>query len=142
MKRTQRIIRHLIDENGKKVVHIPLDDKAKRYAILFEEDYQNLIDLGLSPRWRIKQDRGAKRVMVWNRTTGYEVAVARLIVSAGAKQSVTYANGNPLDLRATNLVIGLGKGLRNDRNDIRPSRNFTKHSLVKHEYIHNGNPRT
>ena len=80
--------------------------------------------------------------MVWNRTTGYEVAVARLIVSAGAKQSVTYANGNPLDLRAPNLVVGLGKGLRNDRSDIRHSRNFTKHSLVKHEYIHSGNTTT
>ena len=135
MKRTQRIIRHLIDENRKKVVHLPLDDKAKRYAILFEADYQNLIDLGLSPRWRVKKDRGVIRVMVWNRATGYEVAVARLIVGAGPKQSVTYANGNPLDLRASNLVVGLGKALRNDRNEIQPSKHLTRKSVVRHEYI-------
>src|SRR6516165_1909719 len=115
MKRKQRIVRHLT-ENGHELVEVPLDNKAKRYAILFEEDYQNLMDLGLSPRWRVKRDRGAIRVMVWSRTAGYEVAVARLIVSAGPKQSVTYANGNALDLRASNLVVGLGRGLRNDRN--------------------------
>src|SRR6516162_4081781 len=131
----QRIIRHLIDENRKKVVHVPLDDKAKRYAIVLEPDYQNLIDLGLSSRWRVKKDRGAIRVMVWNRATGYEVAVARLTVGAGAKQSVTYANGNPLDLRANNLVVGLGKALRNDRNEIKPSRHLTRKSVVRHEYI-------
>jgi hypothetical protein len=130
----QRIIRHLI-ENGHKLVHVPLDNKAKRYAILFEEDYQNLIDLGLTPRWRVKRDRGAIRVMVWNRATGYEIAVARLIVGAGARQSVTYANGNPLDLRASNLVVGLGKALRNDRNEIKPSKHLTRKSVVRHEYI-------
>jgi hypothetical protein len=137
MKRKQRIVRHLT-ENGHKLVNVPLDDRAKRYAILFEQDYQNLIDLGLSPRWRIKNDRGAKRVMVWNRATGYEVAVARLIVGAGAKQSVTYANGNPFDLRAINLVVGLGRGLRNDRNDIRASKNAMTSNLFRHEYVTNG----
>jgi hypothetical protein len=132
--RKQRIVRHLT-ENGHRLVQVPLDDKAKRYAIVFEEDYQNLIDAGLTPRWRVKKDRGAIRVMVWNRNTGYEVAVARLIVGAGAKQSVTYANGNPLDLRASNLVVGLGKGLRNDRSEIKHSNHTTKRSVVRHEYI-------
>src|SRR6516165_11704459 len=134
MKRNQRIVRHLTD-NGHRLVNVPLDDRAKRYAILFEQDYQNLMDLGLTPRWRVKRDRGAIRVMVWNRNTGYEVAVARLVVGAGSKQSVTYANGNPLDLRASNLVVGLGKGLRNDRNEIKPSKHLTRKSVVRHEYI-------
>jgi hypothetical protein len=134
MKRNQRIVRHLTD-NGHRLVNVPLDDRAKRYAILFEQDYQNLMDLGLTPRWRVKRDRGAIRVMVWNRNTGYEVAVARLVVGAGSKQSVTYANGNPLDLRASNLVVGLGKGLRNDRNEIKHSNHTTKRSIVRHEYI-------
>ena len=134
MKRNQRIVRHLTD-NGHRLVNVPLDDRAKRYAILFEQDYQNLMDLGLTPRWRVKRDRGAIRVMVWNRNTGYEVAVARLVVGAGSKQSVTYANGNPLDLRASNLVVGLGKGLRNDRSEIKHSNHTTKRSIVRHEYI-------
>jgi hypothetical protein len=135
MKRAQRIVRHLIDEQGHKLVHVPLDAKAKRYAILFENDYTALIDLGLSPRWRLKRDRGATRVTVWNRATRQEVAVARLIIGAGAGQAVTNANGNSLDLRANNLVVSSGKGTRNDRSAIRPSKNFTRNDLVKHEYV-------
>ena len=58
-----------------------------------------------------------------------------MIAQAGLGQSVAHANGNPLDLRARNLVTGLGKGTRKDLDDIRPTNRFTYKTIVKHEYL-------
>jgi hypothetical protein len=127
-------VKHCLDEVGDKVVHVPLDDTGKRFAIVDEVIFEDLIDLGLSPIWRLKHDRKRDRVVFWNRETNQDTAIARVIVDPGPGQSVAHANGNPLDLRARNLVIGLGKGLRKDRDDIRPSNRFNYKTIVKHEY--------
>src|SRR5262245_10597533 len=103
MRKKQRTIKHLIDEHGKKIVHVPLSDTVKsRYAILYENEYLALMDAGLSSRWRLKRDRGAVRVMSWLREIRGEVSVSRLVLGAGQGQEVTYANANPLDLRSSN----------------------------------------
>jgi hypothetical protein len=132
----QRIVKHLFDKNGERVVHVPLDDEAGRHAILYEVDFEDLIDLGLSPIWRLKHDRKRDRVVVWNRATKQDTAIARLIAQAGPGQSVAHANGDPLDLRARNLVTGLGKGTRKDLDDIRPTNRFNYRTIVKHEYVY------
>ena len=99
----QRTITHLTDEEGNRIVHVPLDDNVPctKYAIVDEIIFEDLCDMGLSPMWRIKPDRNRERVVVWNRETEGDTPIARLIMDAGKKQSVVHANGNPFDLRAT-----------------------------------------
>jgi hypothetical protein len=135
--RQQRTIRHLTDENGNRIVQVPLDDEGMKYAIVDEVVFQDLVDLGLSPIWRVKNDRNRDRVVIWNRTTNQDTAIARVIMDAGRRQAVVHANGDPLDLRTNNLVLGSGKGTRKDREDIKPSPQFNYHTIVKHEYINN-----
>ena len=60
----QRTVRHLLDEaDNNRIVHVPLDDKGKKYAIVDELVFEDLIDLGLSPIWRLKRDRKRNRVV-------------------------------------------------------------------------------
>lgn len=138
-KEQRRTITHLTDQDGNRLVHVPLDNEGTRYAIADELIYQDLVDLGLSPIWRIKLDRGQERVVYWNRTVEQLTSVARVIADAGFRQAVTYANGNPLDLRSNNLVIGAGKGIRHDRKELTRSKGLYPHTIVKHEYINNNN---
>jgi hypothetical protein len=126
-------------ENGTRIVQVPLDDKGRKYAIVDELMFQDLIDLGLSPIWRAKNDRNRDRVVIWNRTTNQDTAIARVLMDAGRRQSVVHANGDPLDLRTNNLVLGAGKGTRRDREDIKPSPQFNYKTIVNREYINNNN---
>lgn len=135
METKQRIIKHLTDEHGHRIVHVPLDDEGKNSAIVNEVMFQDLIDLGMSPIWMLKLDRKQRRVVFWNTEIGQHTSVARVIADAGPKQAVSYANRDPLDLRVGNLVIGPGKAKRRDRTDVRPSTRANYQTIVRHVYI-------
>jgi hypothetical protein len=130
----QRTVKHLTDENNEKIVHVPLDDRNKRYAIVNELVFEDLVDMGVPTIWKLKNDRGRDRVCFWNTAAKQDTAVSRLILDAGPGQAVVHANGNPFDLRIRNLVLGAGKGIRRDMDTIRPTQRINYKSLVKHEY--------
>jgi hypothetical protein len=137
-KHKERIIRHLTDTDGKRIVEVPLGQNGKRVAVLYEQEFEELIGLGLSPRWRILKDRNnAMRVTVWLGSIKQQISVARLICGADVHQNVSYLDGNPFNLRSTNLLLGMGRGTRNDRTLIKPAKNSSM--VFKHEYI-NGAP--
>ena len=131
-KHITRVIRHFIDEEGKHVVQVPLDSTAKKNAIVLEKDFDELIQLGLSPIWCTIPNRKRSIVAVWNNPLRRYASVARMVANAGPGQAVSFANGNTFDLRSTNLVVGLGEGTRKDRDFIRPARGP---KVVKHEFI-------
>jgi hypothetical protein len=137
MTRKRRTITDRRDEKGKKIVLVPLSDKAngRHTAIVYEKDWDELIALGLSPRWRFKIDGKFRRVTVWNTGAHREVEVARLIVAAGPGQGIVYVNNNPLDLRTGNLGLGTGRGKYKDRDLIQPNKLFQSSDLVRHEFI-------
>jgi hypothetical protein len=96
---------HTKDDKGKSIVTVPLSN-SDRYATLDEQDFNHLIDLGLSPAWKQGAD-GLVQVSVPGRTN---LTVARLITDAST-QRVSYLNGDKTDLRRDNLVLD-GHGLR------------------------------
>ena len=117
---TQRTIRHITNEDGTRIVHVPLDDKGTKHALLDELMFQELMDYGLSVRWRLKNDRKRKRVVVWNPERDQDTCVARIIANAGKGQAVVHANGDWLDLRSNNLVVGKGRGTMKWTPDLGP----------------------
>jgi hypothetical protein len=92
-------ILHTIDENSKGLVKVPLLN-SDRYATLYELDFNELIDLGLSSVWKLGTD-GVVHVSVPGRTN---LSVARVITDAFT-QRVGYLNGDKTDLRRDNLVL-------------------------------------
>lgn len=98
-------ILHDKDDNGNNVVKVPLSN-TNNYATISELDFNDLMDLGLSPEWKQGAD-GIVQARVPGRTN---LSVARLITDAST-QRVSYLNGDKTDLRRGNLVLD-GNGLR------------------------------
>jgi hypothetical protein len=96
--------------------------------------YEDLLDYGLSHIWCLIKDRKVKKVAYWNPIRKQCSSIARIIADAGIGQSVVHADGNPLNLRASNLVIGKGKGTRRDREDLGEQSRFTYRNILNHIY--------
>ena len=107
------------DEHGAACFRIPLSNSPDTFAILDQQSFTNLISQGLTGRWFLNSN-GAGRsyvrisVPVEGRRGGTNLLVARLIIGAGPRTVVRYANGNPLDLRFVNLAWRKGKSGRTD----------------------------
>lgn len=96
---------HTKDDKGKSIVSVPLAN-SDRYATLNEQDFNELVELGISPAWKQGAD-GLVQVSVPGRTN---LTVARLIADA-SKERVRYLNRDKNDLRRDNLVLD-SHGLR------------------------------
>jgi hypothetical protein len=88
-------------EGRDKLVKVPLA-RSKLPAILFEKDFEDLMALGVSIRWRLYHNQ----VVV--RCNGKDIAVGRLIRHAEPFQRVEIRDGNPLNLRRNNLMLASG----------------------------------
>ena|SRR5579859_8206044 len=98
-----RIIRHQV-ENGLRIVKVPLNDSNEPpYAVLEEPDFNTLTELGCSQLWSIGP---SGKVQVWANKARRVVLVQRLIMDAGPGQSVSLIDGNPFNLRRSNLSLG------------------------------------
>jgi hypothetical protein len=89
---------HSTDKN-KKIVKVSLSN-SKSYVKLYEDDFGELMGLGLTPRWRLAAD-GTPIASV---LPGKVMAVARVLLDA-TKEKVRYLNGNKTDLRRENLIL-------------------------------------
>jgi hypothetical protein len=77
-------------------VIVPLTNSSKTVT-LDAADYNALMAMEISPRWKLSQ---AGKVMVGNNKT-----IARLITEAQRGQQVKYADGDPTNLRRSNLIL-------------------------------------
>lgn len=103
---------HETDTSGRRIVRVPLHSsviplqQSGRYATLYEQDYNDLIDLGLGSVWKLGSD-GLVQISVPGRTN---LPLARLITNA-FRERVVYLNGDKTCLLRDNLVLdGSGKG--------------------------------
>lgn len=105
-----------IDQEGRKVLKVPLDKQGKQHAIVLERDYLNVRRSGATGTWLANGDNGRTYVRTNIPTgTGYVLGtIARIITGAGRGVAIRYADGNPLNLLPENLVWRKGKAKRCD----------------------------
>jgi hypothetical protein len=104
-------IEYSIDQDGKDVVLVPLSNGQK--VILYETDFDFLMELGCSPRFSLHLG-----IVKFRPLRGFDISIARLLLDAGKKQKVMYLNDRKLDLRRPNLVLAKGRGTRNERKEL------------------------
>jgi hypothetical protein len=124
--REEVLITHEMDEDGETpIVLVPLVNSDGK-AILYQEDFNKLIALGLDPRWRINQGqvyvRGKKKI-----------SIARLILDTQEHERVSYRDKDPLNLRRNNLGNRPGRGTEKTRDIISPATKPT-HVTLKHVF--------
>ena len=99
------------DEGKEQLVRVPLANSDKQ-AILFEADFDDLISLGVYPPWKLYQGH------IVSRNNGRVIAIGRLIRHAEAGQRVDTKDGDPCNLRRSNLVISPGPSKYAARGDL------------------------
>ncbi len=103
-------IKHFI-EGDNKLVGVPLSN-SDRKALLLEADFDDLMSLGISPKWRLYKSQ----VVVTNNCRDFPIA--RLIRDALPHQKVMFRDRDTTNLRPNNLVIGPGPAKYRDRNHV------------------------
>ncbi len=107
-----------IDPDGTLCVRIPLAN-GKGEAEAYADDYANLLRKGITGNWHLNIHRDSiGRVLhryiqcpaptLRTRPNGRQFAnqtVARLIAGIGRGRRISYADGNPLNLRRNNLQV-------------------------------------
>lgn len=96
-----------VDEHGRDCVRVPLDPAGNAYATALEGDYQAVRDAGATGTWFLNGNGSGQQYVRTKVQVGkgnFTLAtVARIIMSAGARSTIYYANKDRLDLRPENL---------------------------------------
>lgn len=98
---SKRLPQFYKDGSGTERARMPLA-KSGTFAVLDASDLRTLLALGVSRNWY--QNRHGYVAVNIPRTG--PVPVARLIIGAGEKERVSYADGDKLNLQADNLTVG------------------------------------
>ena len=124
---TVTVTHSLDDDDGTPIVSVPLIN-SKQIAILNQSDYQELISIGVDPRWKLARSQVFER----GRTL---VSIARLIANAKKGEKVQYKDGNQLNLRRKNLVISIGAGKHTERDRLNKEHGVLRDKVeVKHNH--------
>lgn len=104
-----------LDPDGREVAYVRLGTRQRtnstsQFAMLDRDDYEALIADGWSGRWYLNNSgNGYAYVNVTDGAhKGGSAPVVRLLKSPGRGRIVTYADGNRLNLRRSNLVVTTG----------------------------------
>jgi hypothetical protein len=108
-------VTHFLDDGGTPIVSVPLTNTNKN-AILCQSDFNELIRLGVDPRWKLATGQ------VFQRGENH-VSVARLIANAKKGEKVQYRDGDTLNLKLNNLITSHGAG------------RFTERDKLNREYV-------
>lgn len=88
---------HSLDEFGFAIVTVPLRN-SKRSVTMYAQDFDMLTDLGVTFPWFNRQDT----ICFWSNKKS--LAIARILIDAGPRETVSYINRNSCDLRNNNLI--------------------------------------
>lgn len=102
------------------VVVVPLGPNGSKGSASIEaDDLQFLLKLGLSPTWNLSPNGHVTASA--HRAPGGRVTVSRVLLDAGAKQTVRPIDGNPANLTRSNLqLVEGGSAVRRDRDFLTP----------------------
>jgi hypothetical protein len=95
-----RITKYIDDNHC--LVLVPLTN-AHKSVILYQEDFNRLIEAGVDPRWRLQSNQ------ILERGRG-GLSVTRLVAHAGEGQKVRVLDKDPCNLRKSNLITVKGRG--------------------------------
>src|SRR5215813_13729275 len=88
-------------DNGRACVSVTLKNYDKP-ALLYQDDWNRLIEAGIDPRWKLKNSQ----IVTQGRKP---VSITRLVAEAAKGAWVTLIDGNPCNLKRSNIVIGRRK---------------------------------
>jgi hypothetical protein len=111
-------------------VHVPLGRDGENEAVLDLDDYNDLVALKVYPNWQLRGGQVGARGPF-----GLEILVARVLTDAGAGQRVVFLDGNPLNLRRSNIGLQVwGTAIHHDRADlIEAADEFERRKLLAKE---------
>ena len=120
------------NDNGQRIVNVPIGNyerkySEKKYAVLDEDDWNFLRELGVSAVWRLNQN-GLVIIPIGKGKSA--IPIARLIMDAGPDEKVIFLNKDYLCLRRYNLKLTFGYGKHRSRELIPPVKR------ISHEIIH------
>ncbi len=98
--RQKRVIENCLDDDGREIAVVSLP--KNKQVTLYKSDFQQLLELGLSPLWHFTRDRG---VVCWLKKWRRWGSLARLIADAGPDTNVLFKDGNKLNCRSDNLIV-------------------------------------
>ncbi len=122
-----------MSDNGSVLIRVPLKGSKglKGYAEINKDDWDFLGKLGASTAWNLSAYgtviAGAARA------PGRNVRIGRVLLDAGPGQIVRYRDGNPLNLRRSNLYLDKGSALGRDRLWLTPTE--SKRKKKRNEYL-------
>lgn len=108
MRRTIDVT-HLRDTDGSAIVKVSLINQDAKEAILNEEDFNLLISMGVSPCWLLTSNLVLARG---------RISIARLIVDAKPREKIKYIDGDPCNLRRSNLFVTVGSAKFDARTEL------------------------
>ena len=104
-----------VSDGERALVRVPLGRSGKKFAELWQDDWDFLLKLGASSYWNSVGDHGHGTVCARG-ATGNHVAIARVLLDAGPGETVRYLDGNKFNLRRENLrLVSSGWACRRDR---------------------------
>jgi hypothetical protein len=122
-------IKHDLDADGlTPIVLVPLVNSTQR-VVLYETDFDALIEKGLYPLWRLSSGKVLER--------GSQIAVARLVVDAKAGEKIYLKDGDPCNLRRTNIFKAAGGNSTESARDKRSNEHrphYRSNLQLKHIY--------
>jgi hypothetical protein len=106
----KRPVRFTTDRDGTPLALVTL--AGGEVATIEKTDFDHLTRLGVSANWTLNQaGTGHAYVRAYApRRRGSLVTIARLLMRPGRDQAVRYADGDPLNLRRSNLFFGYQGG--------------------------------
>jgi hypothetical protein len=116
-------------EQSTPIVSVPLTN-SNRLVCLYQDDFDYLMALGLSPKWVLTNGQILER--------GTRLSVTRLVADAKKGQGVKLFDKDPTNLRHPNLILVRAGGRLNARDVLRNTEerpyNLDKPTLT-HKYI-------
>lgn len=88
-------ITHYPDEDLTPIVSVPLTN-SKRSVLLYQDDFNTLMDLGVDPRWKLVNG------VIYEK--GGTIAISRLVADTCINEKVSLRDGDPCNLKRDNLV--------------------------------------
>lgn len=97
-----------IAEGGKLLCYVPLNADGRRSAVIWKDDFDFLLTLGVKDSWFTTGKADRYVVCKIPGRKGRNIQVSRLMLNAGAGQVVRYRDGDSYNLRRENLYLDCG----------------------------------